>query len=170
LLTDCPNPNVYNLARKDVYWFLPMSAQHGLFLGIHIAAGAARGSFRPLATVEPTAIQFQMPVQSPCAFAQIDKLGQTLVAPAHRGKLVVIAWEHKLIEKLVRQLLAAHGDDASAVAHWPSGDVSSIYIVKLDWRSGEPRATFKHDNQGRDGRAADCPCAALPNAPLLDAA
>jgi hypothetical protein len=119
---------------------------------------------RPLATIEPTAIQFQMPVQTPYGFAQIDKLGQTLVAPAYRGKLVVIAWEHKLIEKLVRQMMAAHGGEASAVPHWQSGDFDSIYIVKLDWRSGEPRATFKHDNQGLDGRATDCPCAALPDA------
>ena len=33
---------------------------------------------RPLATIEPTAIQFQLPVQTPYGFAQIDKLGAAL--------------------------------------------------------------------------------------------
>jgi hypothetical protein len=119
---------------------------------------------RPLATIEPTAIQFGMPIQTPYGLSQIDKLERALVAPAYRGKLVVIAWEHKLIEKLVRDMLAAHGGSASDVPHWQSADFDSIYIVKLDWRNGTPRASFKHEQQGLDGRSKDCPCAALPAA------
>ncbi|WP_207004583.1 histidine phosphatase family protein [Trinickia mobilis] len=117
---------------------------------------------RPLATIEPTAIQFGMPVQTPYGLSQIDKLERTLVVPAYRGKLVVIAWEHKLIEKLVRDVLAAHGGNASDVPHWASADFDSIYIVKLDWQNGTPHASFKHEQQGLDGRSTDCPCAALP--------
>ncbi|HLX02034.1 MAG TPA: histidine phosphatase family protein [Trinickia sp.] len=119
---------------------------------------------RPLATIEPTAIQFGMPIQTPYGLSQIDKLERTLVAPDYRGKLVVIAWEHKLIEKLVRDMLAAHGGNANDVPHWQSADFDSIYIVKLDWRSATPRASFKHEQQGLEGRSKDCPCAALPAA------
>ncbi|WP_233832714.1 histidine phosphatase family protein [Paraburkholderia sp. ZP32-5] len=119
---------------------------------------------RPLATIEPTAIQFQMPVQTPYGFEQIDQLGKALVDPANRGKLIVIAWEHRLIEKLSRQMLSAHGGNAADIPKWRSGDFDSIYIVRLDWRDGTPRASFKHDREGLDGRAADCPCAALPGA------
>jgi hypothetical protein len=119
---------------------------------------------RPLATIEPTAIQFQMPVQTPYGFAQIDQLGNALVDPANRGKLIVIAWEHNLIEKLLRQMLSAHGGNAADVPKWHSDDFDSIYIVQLDWRNGTPRASFKHDREGLDGRAIDCPCAALPGA------
>ncbi|MFT4063172.1 histidine phosphatase family protein [Paraburkholderia sp.] len=117
---------------------------------------------RPLATIEPTAIQFQMPVQTPYGYAQIDQLGNALVDPANRGKLIVIAWEHKLIEKLSRQMLGAHGGNAADVPKWRSDDFDSIYIVRLDWQNGMPRASFKHDREGLDGRATDCPCAALP--------
>ena len=119
---------------------------------------------RPLATIEPTAIQFQMPVQTPYGFAQIDQLSNTLVDPAYHHKLVVIAWEHKLIEKLVRQMVSAHGGNAADIPNWRSDDFDSIYIVKLDWQGGSPRATFRHDRQGLNGRSADCPCAALPDA------
>jgi hypothetical protein len=125
---------------------------------------------RPLATIEPTAIQFEMPVQTPYGFAEIDKLSSALVAPAYRNKLVVVAWEHKLIEKLVRQILSAHGGNASEVPKWHSDDFDSIYIVKLDWQSGTPHAIFQHSEEGLNGRSADCPCAALPPAAASGAA
>lgn len=125
---------------------------------------------RPLATIEPTAIQFQMPVQTPYGFAQIDQLGTALVNPANRGKLIVVAWEHKLIVKLLRQMMTAHGGNAADVPNWKSDDFDSVYIVRLDWQSGAARATFKHDRQGLDGRAVDCPCAALPAAAASGAA
>jgi hypothetical protein len=124
---------------------------------------------RPLATIEPTAIQFQMPVQTPYGLTQIDQLSNALVAPAYRNKLVVIAWEHKLIEKLVRQMVSAHGGNASDVPKWHSDDFDSIYIVRLDWRGGSPHASFQHDQEGLNGRSADCPCAALPDAPASEA-
>ncbi|WP_144157195.1 histidine phosphatase family protein [Paraburkholderia sp. BCC1885] len=117
---------------------------------------------RPLATIEPTAIQFQMPVQTPYGFAQIDKLETALVDPAYRNKLVVVAWEHKLIEKLVRQIVSTHGGSAGDVPKWHSDDFDSIYIVKLDWQSGKPVATFQHSAEGLNNRSTDCPCAALP--------
>jgi hypothetical protein len=117
---------------------------------------------RPLATIEPTAIQFEMPVQTPYGFAQIDQLGAALVNPANRDKLIVVAWEHKLIVKLLRQILSAHGGNAADVPNWQTDDFDSIYIVRLDWQNGIARASFKHDREGLDGRAADCPCAALP--------
>jgi hypothetical protein len=117
---------------------------------------------RPLATIEPTAIQFQMPVQTPYGFAQIDQLGTALVNPANRNKLIVVAWEHKLIVKLLRQMMIAHGGNAADVPNWQSDDFDSIYIVQLDWKNGIAHASFRHDREGLDGRATDCPCAALP--------
>jgi hypothetical protein len=77
---------------------------------------------------------------------------------------VVIAWEHKLIEKLVRQMVSAHGGNAADVPKWHSDDFDSIYVVKLDWQGDSPHVTFVHDSQGLNGRSADCPCAALPDA------
>jgi len=127
---------------------------------------------RPLATIEPTAIQFQLPIQTPYGFAQIDKLTTALVDPAYRNKLVVVAWEHKQIEKMVRQMMSAHGGNAADVPKWQGDDFDSIYIVKLRWENasgassgsaGSPHATFQHSLEGLNGRSADCPCAALPD-------
>jgi hypothetical protein len=124
---------------------------------------------RPLATIEPTAIGFEMPVQTPFGVEQIDRLGASLVDPANRGKLVVVAWEHRLIVKLVRQMLSAHGGNAADVPKWQSADFDSIYIVRLSWRDGTAHASFQHDQQGLNGRATDCPCAGLAGAPSATA-
>lgn len=117
---------------------------------------------RPLATIEPTAIQFGLPVATPYGFSEIDALGRTLVDPANRGRLIVVAWEHHEIEALVRAIVKANGGEAADVPSWESRDFDSLYVVKLDWASTPPRATFVREQEGLDGRSADCPCAALP--------
>jgi len=119
---------------------------------------------RPLATVEPTAIQFGMPVQTPYGYSQIDSLQARLVDPAWRGRTVLVAWEHREIEGFVRRVVAAHGGNASDVPRWESADFDSIYVVRIDWSGETPRARFSREREGLDGRADDCPCAQLPAA------
>jgi hypothetical protein len=119
---------------------------------------------RPLATIEPTAIQYGMPVNTAYGYAQYNELGQTLVAPAQTGKLIVVAWEHHEIEALVRAIMNQYGGSGADVPVWDNADFDSIYIVKLNWNaSGGPRATFVHTQEGLNGRDKDCPCAALPD-------
>ncbi|MGG1945604.1 histidine phosphatase family protein [Trinickia sp. NRRL B-1857] len=129
-------------------------------------AGVRYDYVRPLATIEPTAIQFGLPVDTTYGYAQIDALKQELVKPEQAGKLIVAAWEHHEIEDLVQEIVTQYGDAGQKVPHWRSGDFDSIYVVKLDWdpQSTMPHATFSLDREGLDGRSADCPCAALPDA------
>ena len=119
---------------------------------------------RPLATVEPTAIQFGLPVQTPYGYAQTDALEKTLLDPAWRNRTVLVGWEHREIETLVRKIVAEHGGQESDVPKWKSADFDSIYVVRIDWSGATPRARFSHDREGLDGRSDECPCAALPTA------
>ena len=119
---------------------------------------------RPLATIEPTAIQFGMPIQTPYGYSKIDALQTTLVDPQWRGRTVLVAWEHREIETLVRRVVATHGGSASDVPRWESADFDSIYVVRIDWSGGAALARFSHEREGLDGRADDCPCAQLPAA------
>ncbi|MEX3981723.1 histidine phosphatase family protein [Paraburkholderia sp. EG287A] len=119
---------------------------------------------RPLATIEPTAIQFGMPIQTPYGYSKIDALQTTLVDPQWRGRTVLVAWEHREIETLVRRIVAAHGGSANDVPRWESADFDSIYVVRIDWSGGAARARFSHEREGLDARADDCPCAQLPAA------
>ncbi|MFC4704589.1 histidine phosphatase family protein [Paraburkholderia caffeinitolerans] len=117
---------------------------------------------RPLATVEPTAIQFGLPIQTPFGYAQTDALEKALLDPALRGRTLLVGWEHREIETLARKIVAEHGGQASDVPKWKSADFDSIYVVRIDWSGATPRARFSHDREGLDGRSDDCPCAALP--------
>jgi hypothetical protein len=119
---------------------------------------------RPLATVEPTAIQFGLPVQTPYGYSQIAALGGALIDPKWRNRTVLVAWEHREIEELVRQIVGAYGGKASDVPTWKSADFDSIYVVRIDWSGDTPRASFSHEHEDLNGRADDCPCAALPPA------
>ncbi len=120
---------------------------------------------RPLATIEPTAIQFGMPVQTPYGYSQIAALGSALVDARWRGRTILVAWEHREIEDLVRQIVASHGGQPGDVPVWASDDFDSVYLVKLDWSSTPPHASFVHDTEGLNGRSTECPCASLPDAP-----
>jgi hypothetical protein len=119
---------------------------------------------RPLATVEPTAVQFGLPVQTPYGYSQIAALGGALIDPKWRNRTVLVAWEHREIEELVRQIVGAYGGKASDVPTWQSADFDSIYVVRIDWSGDSPRASFSHEREDLNGRADDCPCAALPPA------
>ncbi|HEY1610454.1 MAG TPA: histidine phosphatase family protein [Paraburkholderia sp.] len=127
--------------------------------------GHAFNYVRPLATVEPTAIQFGLPVQTPYGVSQGAALVRTLVGPEWRGRTALIGWEHHDIEQLVRKIVAAHGGNAANVPTWPDNDFDSIYVVRIDWSADKPHATFSHEQEGLDGRSTDCPCAALPAQP-----
>ena len=122
---------------------------------------------RPLATIEPTAIQFALPVDTTYGFSQIDALEQALVKPEHSGKLIVAAWEHHQIQDLVQDIVNRYGDAGQTVQPWRNDDFDSMYVVKLEWNGLEhaPHASFAIDREGLNDRSRDCPCAALPDAP-----
>jgi hypothetical protein len=109
---------------------------------------------RPLITIEPTAIAFGLPVHVEIGFADADGLQKALEAPAYAQALVVVAWEHRLIDVVVRNLLAAHGGDASQVPAWDDADFDSVDVVTL--AAGEP-ARFERRKQGLDGLPEACP-------------
>jgi hypothetical protein len=120
---------------------------------------------RPLATIEPTAIQFALPIQTPFGLSHVDELGKAVLDSRYRGKLVVVAWEHRQIETLVRQIVVAHGGSQSDVPKWSGDDYDSMYVLKVDWQGATPAIAFHHDHEGLNGRSTDCPCATLPDAP-----
>ncbi|MBB3255867.1 broad specificity phosphatase PhoE [Paraburkholderia bannensis] len=117
---------------------------------------------RPLATVEPTAIQFGLPIQTPYGHSHTEALEKTLLDTSQRNRTVVIGWEHREIETMVRKIVAEHGGSASDVPSWKSADFDSIYVVRVDWSSGTPRVRFSHEREDLDGVSDACPCAGLP--------
>ena len=112
---------------------------------------------RPLATIEPTAIAFGLPVDASIGVSDLDALQQKLESRVHRSALVVVAWEHAAIAKLARRLVADHGGDPTIVPDWNSDDFDSIYVVQLTQSSAGTAVTFEQRHEGLDGEPTTCP-------------
>ena len=120
-------------------------------------SGIAYDYVRPLATIEPTAIFFGLPIHSDIGFTEIARLQSELDAATYKKSLIIVAWEHKLIEPIVRQLLKAHGGDESSVPQWDGYDFDSLYIVTITRAGSGETAQFSHQFQGLNESAKTCP-------------
>jgi hypothetical protein len=109
---------------------------------------------RPLITIEPSAIAFGLPVDAEIGFADVKRLQAALEAPEYQHALVVVAWEHRLIDVVVRNLLAAHGGDPSLAPTWADDDFDGVDVVTID---ANAHAAFARLAEGLDGQPEACP-------------
>jgi hypothetical protein len=119
--------------------------------------GKAYDYVRPLATIEPAAIRFGLPVNTSYGFAEIAKLKDALEQPAYHDATVLVAWEHKIIDVVAKLIVTAHGGDEATVPKWQSADFDSIYIIKITWTAVGATAVFEQGHEGLDGRSTLCP-------------
>jgi hypothetical protein len=112
---------------------------------------------RPLATIEPTAIQLGLPVNTQFGFRDIEGLRKELTQPGYQGALVFVAWEHGLLASLVKDLVAQGSGDPSLVPTWEHDDFDSIYVVKLTRVDGRLSASFTRDREGLNNQNPKCP-------------
>lgn len=117
--------------------------------------GVSYAYIRPLATIEPLAIQAGLPVNVDWGMEDVTKLSEKLLA--YPEGTLVVAWEHHYGEKLARQLLAAARGDAAAVPNWDDADFDSIYVLRItnDAR-GVRQAVFAHEHEGLNDMPAAC--------------
>ena len=112
---------------------------------------------RPLATIEPTAVSFGLPVNASIGFSQPDALRRVLERTDYAGSVVVVAWEHKQIETVARDLMMSHGGDARVVPDWPDDDFDSIYVLRILRSARSATVSFDHQHEGLDGEPTKCP-------------
>jgi hypothetical protein len=112
---------------------------------------------RPLATIEPTAIAFGLPVDASIGFLNLAALEKALKAPSLRSSLVFVAWEHLKAEDLARALVTANGGDGTLVPKWAHDDFDSLYVVKLVASGSGRKAAFTLMHEGLNSEPASCP-------------
>jgi hypothetical protein len=113
---------------------------------------------RPLATIEPTAISFGLPVDTSIGFSDTEGLQAALERPRYRNALILVAWEHRIIENTVRALLTAHDGDVTEVPKkWHGDDFDSMYVVTITRTGHNTKATFALKHEGLDGQKHTCP-------------
>jgi hypothetical protein len=115
---------------------------------------------RPLATIEPTAIQLGLPVNTQLSLADIAGLQAAVTAPAYANSTIFIAWEHKYAYDFARQMLRAYRLDPSQVPAWPSDDFETMYVFHITRTAGTgaPAMTFAVQQEGLEGSLSSaCP-------------
>jgi hypothetical protein len=112
---------------------------------------------RPLATIEPTAIALGMPIDASIGVSRIDDLQLRLDAAPYVDAFILIAWEHEMITRLARGLMAAHGGDAGVVPDWNGADFDGVYVVRIMRSEAGTRASFERRQEGLDGQSMACP-------------
>jgi hypothetical protein len=91
----------------------------------------ARHSYvRPLATIEPYAIEQHMPVNAEIAAADIKGLQKELLKPEFSNSLVVVAWEHIRARRFAEEMLKTFGQK-DIVPRWVNSDYETIYIFRI---------------------------------------
>jgi hypothetical protein len=117
------------------------------------------GSFyyhRPLATIEPTAVRVGVNVWTKYGYNDITSLKAALVTPSRANTTTFVAWEHLMLQKVVQNIMNAHGGGA-AVRAWPSTDFDSLYVVRVEYIGSTISAQFQIDHEGLNGQPTTCP-------------
>jgi hypothetical protein len=113
---------------------------------------------RPLATIEPLAIELGMPVNTQIGFNQIQQLQAEVTKPMYSNAVIILAWEHGYQDDFAKNLMTAYGGDSSMVPPWSNDDYDSIFVIRLKRSGDKTRATFALDAEGLNGKLSDkCP-------------
>lgn len=112
---------------------------------------------RPLATIEPTAIAYALPVNTDIGFNDADGLRKALTAPDYANAVVYVAWEHHIARTVVQDLLKQFGADAKAVPKWDGDDFDSLYVVRIAGTGSNRNASFALEHQQLNGLPKTCP-------------
>lgn len=103
---------------------------------------------RPLATIEPYAIEQNMPVNAEIAADDIKGLQKELLKPEFSNSLVVVAWEHIRARRFAEDMLKTFGQK-DIVPRWLNSDYETIYIFRITTAPDKKRTlafTVEHED------------------------
>ncbi len=121
-------------------------------------SGVSYDYVRPLATIEPTAVVFSLPVNTDFGLKDTAGLLKALTAPQYADGVLFVAWEHHLALSAVKDLLKQYGADSTQVPKWKSDDFDSLYVVHLTPQAnGGKQASFELKHQGLNDLPKTCP-------------
>lgn len=117
---------------------------------------------RPLATVEPTAIRFGLPVHAAIGYAETDKLLAALQVSEFSNAVVLVAWEHHQLNDMVPKLVGSLLGDTKAIPKWERSNFDSIWRVTIERDGSKATASFTEDHQDLNDQSDLCPNSAAP--------
>jgi hypothetical protein len=103
------------------------------------ATSDSKHSSRPRETVEPLSKESGVPVETPYADKDFDKLAHDIENdPKYAGKFIVIAWHHGEIPNLADSLGAPEGTYPNP---WPDDRFNHILEFQYGAHGGKPKVT-----------------------------
>jgi hypothetical protein len=113
---------------------------------------------RPLATIEPAAIRFGLPVDVGLGFEEIDALRNELLQDTKQPAQIWVAWEHKVLVKMERALLADLGDPGQTVPDWDDADFDRVDVIEIRRAAdGGQKASYRQLKQNIGKLPDSCP-------------
>jgi hypothetical protein len=109
---------------------------------------------RPLATIEPTAIRVGLPVNVQFSFDDIDGIKNEITSEKYKNQVVFVAWEHNMLNEIVKNILIDFNGDVSKISEWKYDDYDSLYVIKINSQNKE--FSFSVDKEGLNGQNKDC--------------
>lgn len=101
---------------------------------------------RPLLTIGPTAVYFQVPIDTQIPFNDPGLLADTLLAKPYLGSTVYVAWEHMNIDLLAKILLRRFDSDTK-VPEWPNSDYDTVFVFRIRGEPGNGSIVLDVDQQ-----------------------
>ncbi|OGT44590.1 MAG: hypothetical protein A3E82_01635 [Gammaproteobacteria bacterium RIFCSPHIGHO2_12_FULL_38_11] len=111
---------------------------------------------RPLATIEPTAISLDMPVNTQIGFNQPEQLMKTLLEKKYHRSVIYVAWEHRNIVDLAHFLLSQFNNN-STVPFWSPTNYDMVFIFTIDWSKNPATINFTVAGEGFKNISNKCP-------------
>jgi hypothetical protein len=113
---------------------------------------------RPLMTIEPIAIQVEMPVNALIGFKNVGQLRRELLAKDNANSVIYLAWEHVYLNQFAKRLLKTYGKDPSMVPDWPNDEYDRIYVFHIKNVGKKKDLTFSVEQQQLTDTLSDkCP-------------
>lgn len=111
---------------------------------------------RALATIEPTAVNLGMPVNTQIGFDQPQLLMQTLIAPQYQSATIYVAWEHQNIVKIATLLLKKFNNNSTA-PNWSDKDFDKVFVFEINWNHQPATVDFTTTSENLKHINTTCP-------------
>ena len=112
---------------------------------------------RPLASIEPTAIECGLPVNIEFGFLDITNLESELMKPQYQNATIFMSWEHILLDDFGKNMVKDNGGDPAQVPAWSNDDYDMLFVIKITTENGQKKFSFTLDHEGLTNLGDDCP-------------
>jgi len=112
---------------------------------------------RPLATIEPTAIECGLPVNTKFGYTEVKGLENELTKTNYESATIFVAWEHGWLDRFAKNFVEDNGGDAKKVPIWMPNEYDMIFVFKLTTVNGKKEFSFTVDHEGLNGLSDQYP-------------